>query len=178
VGPFAGASATEEGGPLWFPRPFQGDGRHDNPATYGVLYASEDPVAAIVEALAPFRGTGPLAPALLHRAGRPLRLAEISLGDASVVLDLDDPAVLVAEQLRPSAVATRQRPVTQIQAASLFLANPEIAGLKWWSTLEASWAQFSLFDRATDELELGAVIQLTVDLPEVNEAAAFLGLVR
>jgi hypothetical protein len=126
------------------PTPFQGDGRHDNPDLYSVLYAAPDPVAAIVEALAPFRGTGPLTSTLLCRAGRPLVLAEIDVDDASHVVDLDD---------------------------------PDAAALKWWSTFEASWAQLTVFDRAATQLDVGAVVELTVDVPEVIEAATFLGLV-
>lgn len=177
VGPFTEASGTADGGPLWFPRPFQGDGRHDNPELYGALYAAADPVAAIVEALAPFRGTGPLTSALLRRAGRSLVLAEIELDDASHVVDLDDPATLVAEHLRPSTVATRLRRITQDQADSLYRSHPDAAALKWWSTFEASWAQLTVFDRAATQLDLGAIVELTVDVPEVIEAATFLGLV-
>ncbi len=43
-------------GPLWFPRIFQGDGRHDNPDVYGCLYLADRAVSCIVEQLAPFRG--------------------------------------------------------------------------------------------------------------------------
>ena len=177
VGPFTEVSGTAEDGPLWFPRPYQGDGRHDNPEHYGVLYAAADPVAAIVEALAPFRGTGRLTSTLLRRAGRSLVLAEIDLDNASLVLDLDDPAILVAEHLRPSTVATRHRRITQDQAGSLYRSHPEAAALKWWSTFEASWAQLTVFDRAATQLDLIAVGELTVGVPEVIEAATFLGLV-
>lgn len=166
-----------DGGPLWFPRPYQGDGRHDNPELYGVLYAAADPVSAIVEALAPFRGTGRLTSNLLRRAGRSLVLAEIDLDDASQVVDLDDPAILVAEHLRPSNVATRHRQITQDQAGWLYRSHPEAAALKWWSTFEASWAQLTVFDRAAEELDLNSVDELTIEVPEVIEAATFLGIV-
>ena len=43
-------------GALWFPRPYQGEGRHDNPAAYGCLYLSEQPLSCVVEQLARFRG--------------------------------------------------------------------------------------------------------------------------
>ncbi len=32
------AAVADEGGALWFPRAYQGDGRHDNPDVYGCLY--------------------------------------------------------------------------------------------------------------------------------------------
>ena len=36
-----GAAPTEPDGVLWFPRAFQGDGRHDNPDLYGCLYVAD-----------------------------------------------------------------------------------------------------------------------------------------
>jgi hypothetical protein len=163
------------GGALWFPRPFQGTARHDNPARYGCLYATEAAVSAIAEALAPFRGTGDLQPEMLTRMGRPLALAQLELrGDE--LLDLDDPAVLVDAELRPSHVATNRRDVTRADAARLFDAHPDVAGLRWWSTLEASWINATLFDRAAHRLRVGGVQALDPGTEEVRAAAAFLGL--
>ena len=53
-----------------------------------------------------------------------------------------------------------------------------VAALKWWSTFEASWAQLTVFDRAATQLDLVTVGELTVGVPEVIEAATFLGLVE
>ena len=47
----ARATASEPDGPLWFPRAFQGDGRHDNPDLYGCLYLAEQPVSSVAEQL-------------------------------------------------------------------------------------------------------------------------------
>jgi hypothetical protein len=163
------------GGALWFPRPFQGTARHDNPARYGCLYVTEAPVSAIAEALAPFRGTGDLLPEMLTRMGRPLALAQLELRDAQL-LDLDDPAVLLAASLRPSQVATNHRDVTRPDAARLFDAHPGAVGLRWWSTLEASWINATLFDRAADRLRVGGVHALAPGEEDVRAAAAFLGL--
>ena len=168
--------ARRQGGPLWFPRLYQGGGRHDNPGQYGVLYLAEDEVAALVEALAPFRGTGPLTQGLLRRAGRPLAMAEVVFAGLAALIDLDDPAVLVDEGLRPSEVATRQRRVTQSQALALYHRHPEAAGLRWWSTFEATWAQVSVFDRAEGLLRLVGTQLLALDQPAVRQAATFLGL--
>jgi hypothetical protein len=93
------------------------------------------------------------------------------------VVDLDVPATLVAEHLRPATVATRLRRITQHQAGSLYRSRPDAAALKWWSTFEASWAQLTVFDRAAMHLDVGTVVELTVDGPQVIEAATFLGLV-
>ena len=51
----ARARPDEQDGPLWVPRAFQGDGRHDNPDVYGCLYLAEGEVSAVVEQLARFR---------------------------------------------------------------------------------------------------------------------------
>jgi hypothetical protein len=169
------ARPRDAGGALWFPRPFQGSGRHDNPDRYGCLYVSEDPASAVAEALAPFRGTGELTPAMLERAGQPLALVAIDLPDETRILDLDEPRVLRAERLRPSAVATRRRTVTQEYAARLHEAHENAAGLRWWSTLESSWINVTLFDRAK-RLRAGAAETLTPEHAAVAEAAELLGL--
>ncbi len=169
------ARPAAPGGALWFPRPFQGTARHDNPARYGCLYATEAPESAIAEALAPFRGTGDLEPEMLMRMGRPLALARLELRDARL-LDLDDPAVLVAAGLRPSAVATNHRDVTQPDAARLHDSHPDAAGLRWWSTLEASWINATLFDRAAPRLRVRSVDVLRPGDELVRAGAAFLGL--
>jgi hypothetical protein len=170
------ARPANPGGALWFPRPFQGTGRHDNPASYGCLYLTERAASAIAEALAPFRGTGDLRPELLARMGRPLAVAELELADDAALIDLDDPAVLAAERLRPSQVATARRARTQEDAARLFDAHPETAGLRWWSTLEGSWINVTLFDRAAPKLSVRAVRPLAASDDDVREAARFLGL--
>lgn len=170
------AALTAPGGPLWFPRDQQGYGRHDNPDLYGCLYVAEDAVSAVAEPLAAFRGTGQLSGSMLTHLGRPLALAELTLPDQAIAVDLDDPDVLAAEQLRPSRLATRSRPVTQRVAADLFGAHPDAVGLRWWSTLEASWINWTLFDRALASLRLTEVTELRIDDPVVREAAALLGL--
>ena len=161
--------------PLWPPRPFQGDGRHDNPAEYGCLYLADRPLSCVVEQLAAFRGQR-LIPSLLRRRGLPLALAEVRLDDAATLIDLDDPAVLARERLRPSLVATRDRSLTQNLALALHRRHRSAAGLKWWSTWEAQWANVTLFDRARSRLRLETVSELSVDHPVVTQAADFFGL--
>ncbi|HXG75199.1 MAG TPA: hypothetical protein VNJ53_01380 [Gaiellaceae bacterium] len=169
------ARADEPDGPLWFPRAYQGDGRHDNPDRYGCLYTTDREVSAVVEQLARFRGQR-LLPGMLARRGLPLALAAIELPDRAQVLDLDDPAVLSAHDLRPSRVATRQREITQPQALVLYRRHRFAAGLRWWSTYEALWANTTLFDRAARRLTLQGVRRLALDDPAVGEAAELLGL--
>ena len=171
----ARAREREPDGPLWFPREFQGEGRHDNPDLYGCLYLSDRPLATLVEQLARFRGQR-FVPSLLKRRRLPLALAELDLDDTANLVDLDDPAVLRRERLRPSLVATRQRPVTQPQARLLYERHGDSAGLRWWSTYESVWMNVTLFDRAAARLRVVSVRALTMDDPTVIEAADFFGL--
>jgi hypothetical protein len=160
---------------LFFPRPFQGVGRHDNPARYGCLYASEAAPAAVAEVLAPFRGTG-IDDAILELRGLGLAIAALELPNDAALIDLDEPRVLKRERLRPSGVATRQRSATQAYAERLFDAHPDATGLRWWSTLESSWINVTLFDRAARVLSAGEPEHLTTGHPAVAEAAELLGL--
>jgi RES domain len=169
------AEQREADGPLWFPRVFQGDGRHDNPDLYGCLYLSDQTLSSIAEQLARFRGQR-LVPSLLRRRGLPLALAELELADAALLVDLDDPLVLRRERLRPSSVATRQRATTQPQARALYERHANAAGLRWWSTYESFWANVTFFDRAASMLRVRSVRALAVDDPAVVEAADFFGL--
>jgi hypothetical protein len=162
-------------GALWFPRLYQGEGRHDNPLVYGCLYLSEQPLSCVVEQLARFRGQR-LTPALLRRRGLPLGLAELELPDGAQLVDLDEPSVLRRERLRPSRVATRERTVTQPLALALHEKHGEAAGLRWWSTFESQWLNVTLFDRAASALRLGSVRALDVDDDEIAAAADILGL--
>jgi hypothetical protein len=171
----AAAADAAPDGPLWFPRPFQGDGRHDDPDRFGCLYLADRPISCIVEQLARFR-TQRLTPPLLRRRGLPLALADIELDDRATLLDLDDPAVLRRERLRPSLVATRDRQTTQPQALTLYNRRPDAAGLRWWSIYEAQWANVTLFDRAAPHIRAVAVRPLTIDDDLVRQAADLAGL--
>jgi RES domain-containing protein len=168
-------SARARGGPLWFPRMLQGEGRHDNPTLYGCLYASVEPVSAVVEQLAGLTGTF-LDTADLFRHGRPLALGALELPDEVELADLDDPRVLQREGLRPSRVATNNRSITQTQAAQLFVDEEARAGMRWWSTFESLWLNVTLFDRAEPPLAVADVQKLDVGDDVVREAADFLGL--
>jgi hypothetical protein len=170
-----GARSSDPDGPLWFPRPFQGEGRHDNPDLYGCLYLADRSLSCVVEQLARFRGQQ-LASPLLRRRGLPLALAELELGPARGVIDLDDPIVLRRERLQPSVVATRHRTITQPQARALYERHADIAGLRWWSTYESLWANVTVFDRAQKQLRVRWVRALTVQDPAVAAAADFVGL--
>jgi hypothetical protein len=160
--------------PLWFPRVFQGDGRHDNPDTFGCLYLTDREASGVVEQLARFRGQRLIEPMLVRRE-LPLALAAIELPDDAELIDLDDPVVLRRRRLRPSLVATRERSLTQPQALAVYR-DTEADGLRWWSIFESLWANFTIFDRAGPRLRLQGVRTLTLGDGAVVEAADYLGL--
>jgi hypothetical protein len=168
------ARADQPDSPVWFPRVFQGDGRHDNPDAYGCLYLTDREPSGVIEQLARFRSQR-LIPQMLVRRGLPLALAAIELPDSAELIDLDDPVVLRRRRLRPSVVATRERAITQPQALAVYR-ETTAAGLRWWSIFESLWANYTLFDRAVGRLRLQEVRRLVVDDPAVVEAADYLGL--
>jgi RES domain len=171
----ADAEPTQPGGPLFVPRLDQGQGRHDNPNAFGCLYLSRSNVSPVAEVLRDYLGR-PVEVTRLLREGSPLSLASIDDATLDALLDLDDPRNLVARELRPSRVATRDREATQPMALSLYREGVE--GFEWWSTIEASWINVTLFeDRVTDRLTLmGEPEPLTLDHPAVREAAEAVGV--
>lgn len=170
------AHETDEGGPLFVPRSLQGPGRHDAPDSYGVLYASRSMVSVVAERLQRFRDR-PLAEVSLRwERGLPYAIApfdERSVGD---LLDLDDPRTLLDRGLRPSGVATRTRKATQRYARAIFAEGA--SGFEWWSTIEASWINVTLFaERAVSRLSLAGPLEpLALDHPVVREAADVVGV--
>ena len=171
----ADVAATARGGAAWFPRMLQRAGRHDNPDLYGCLYTTQAPISSVVERLQGLRGTR-LEAADLRSSGLPLALAACVVPDEVPLVDLDEPRVLAEEGLRPSLVATGERPRTQAYAAELFLRHPDAAGLRWWSTFESQWPNVTLFDRAAGALAVEEVRTLELGDEVVEEAARLLGL--
>jgi len=170
-----GARSHDEWGPLHVARAYQGWGRHDNPDAYGALYLSREPAAAVAERLRRLLGRE-LSEARLHPGGRTLALAEIDESELGPLPDLDDPAELLERGLRPSMVASRERDRTQPIALAAFEEGHD--GLAWWSTVEASWTNVTLFaERALPKLSLAADPQpLSMEHPAVAEAVEALGL--
>jgi RES domain len=165
-----------EGGPLFVARSRQGAGRHDAPVVYGAWYCSRTAVSAIAEAIQYLRGHVLTDADFLRAGGTTKALVGLRLDPALALVDLDDPSQLTARQLRPSRVATMRRSVTQRMAASIF--EEGAGGLLWWSTLEAEWANVTLFhERAVARTTvLQPPRKLTTRLAEVQEAAAHLGI--
>jgi RES domain len=161
--------------PLLVPRDRQGAGRHDDPDRYTAWYLAREPVSAIAEVIQVFRGQELNDAALVRPDGS--RRALATLDDAAIpaLVDLDDPAVLVSRRLRPSGVATGVRRTTQRLAAAAF--DDGAVGLSWWSSLEASWTNVTLFaERLGGPLPIVEVAPLTLDQPAMVEAAERLGV--
>ena len=141
------AGPMEWGGALYVARVRQGVGRHDNPLQYGALYVSRSPESAVAESIQKFRGQTLTDADLELVDGRRYALAAID--DAALpaaglqTVDLDEPRELVQRDLRPSRIATRLRERTQPVALAIF--DEGAAGIGWWSTLEASWPNVTLF---------------------------------
>ena len=170
-----GAAPGEPGGPLHVPLFDQGTGRHDNPDQYGVLYLSRVPASPVAEKLRDYRGRVFRDTDLVDEGSR-LAVATIDEGELGDLLDLDDPANLLARDLRPSGVATRRRKPTRRMALRLY--EEGVPGFEWWSTIEASWINVTLFDdRVAGRLQvIGDPEPLTRDHPAVREAAEAVGV--
>jgi hypothetical protein len=171
----AGAAPAEPGGALFVPRLEQRRGRHDNPDAYGALYLSRVPASPIAEVLREYVARG-IPAQLLVREGSRIGLASIDDSSLEGLIDLDDPRSLVRRDLRPSGVATRNRERTQELALTLY--REGVTGFEWWSTIEASWINVTLFvDRAAGRLSVvGEPEPLTLDHPAVREAAEAVGV--
>lgn len=171
-----GTDPSAPGGARHVPRERQGVGRHDSPDRYGALYVSRSPVSAVAERIQAFRGQAIGDADLRLRDGAVLALATFEDGALGALVDLDDPAELVARGLRPSRVATRDREATRTIARGLF--DEGHAGFAWWSSLEASWSNVTLFaERAAGMLALAAEPEvLSVRHPALRSAAEAIGV--
>jgi hypothetical protein len=163
-------------GPLFLPRQHQGAGRHDAPDLYGAWYCTTHPVSAIAERIQQLRGQTLTNRDFLRLGHLTLAIVGLRLAPEAVLVDLDEPAELVTRRLRPSLVATRRRTITQQMARRIF--DEGVTGIAWWSTLSAEWTNVTLFyERAVTLTSIIAPPRaLTVDLPEVQQAADDLGV--
>ena len=149
------------------PRALQGAGRHDNADLYTAIYCSTDRIACVSEAIQNFI---PLTGENLIRAGKRLHLAQFALDDKRRIVNADDPRVLLERKLRPSGIATRNRSVTQPIARAIYEAGED--GLLWWSTIESSWINATLFfENISKEITFsGFPVPLTLQSNEIRLA--------
>jgi len=158
----------------------QGAGRWDNDHLYGAWYLAGSPAGAVGET---FGNIARWSPAMfLHPpTGFPRALATFSVPDGLSLVDLDDPATLLAWSMRPTQVVTRNPSSTQGRARDIFEArradgSPAWQGIRWWSFWRPTWTNTVLFEapgRSVD-LTLQDVTPLSMASPAVLDAAASL----
>ncbi len=147
-----------------------------------VLYLSEHPEHALAELLARFRGK-PLRAGHLRRHDsrspgtfHPLALVEAYLPAdlESGLPDLGDPDTLSRFTIRPDALASHDRRVTQ--AISRKLHGEGMSGFRWWSALGGDWHVTVLYLDRVDVRQIAyrAPAALSVDHPVVRAAARLL----
>ena len=103
--------------------------------------------------------------------GLKVALVRLMLEDDIGLLDLDDPQQLAARRLVPSRVASSHRQTTQDIVRRLY--DEGLPGFTWWSTLDSSWKNATLFEsRVKRSLQVADdITALHVELPEVRQAA-------
>ena len=165
-----GARAGQRGHPLFSPA-IQGAGRVDNPEHYRTLYASDSPAGAVAEA---FGNHGIWTDQLLMGPpdfpGSVRALAELESARLEV-LDLDDARELARRKLRPSAVVTRDRNVSQGWALAVFRER-RWDGVRWWSDHDPRWGSCGVWRAA--KMRALEITPLTLDHPALTEAAGVL----
>jgi hypothetical protein len=162
------AGLGEPGHPLYVRTP-QGSGRVDNPEHYQVLYASDSFAGAIAEAFGNFTTwTVELLQGPPSLPGSMRALATYAMG-GKPILDLDDPAVLHERRLKPSAVVTRDRAVTQAWALEIFRER-RWSGSRWWSYYKPEWGSCGVWNH--EGLEVQAVVPLLKRADLVRQTAA------
>jgi hypothetical protein len=143
------------------------------------MYVSESPISPVAEALAPFRGAGRLTDEMLMHGEVRLALARLHIdlaGSRADLIDLDNASTLIKNGLAPSAVATHMRRTTQRQAMTLHEDHPDAVGIRWWSTLESTLINLTLFDRCAPSLRAEEVSPLSRRDEIVQAAGELLGL--
>jgi hypothetical protein len=167
------ARPTGPGHPLFVDPAWQGGGRWDNPSHYTLLYLSEHADGAVAET---FQGFDRWTPAMFRHpaAGADRQLITYDLPTAARVTDLDDARFLADQHIRPSRVASKNTVTTQGIALRLHTdLGATTVGLRWWSSLDADWIAYALWDRR--RLTLERVEPLTITHPAVTAAARRLG---
>jgi len=169
------AGERDPGGVLYVPRDKQGPGRHDLPHLDGVLYCSLTPQSAVAEFIQGYRGKRLRKIHLQRPDNLVIALGQIALKETSLLLNLDDPEVLLKHKLRPSGILTHDRSITRALAERLY--NAGATGLLWPSALEASWLNASIFvDRSRNLLSAGKITPLQLTSTELIQAATWLNI--
>ena len=163
----AAAPPSQPGGALY--TPLGAAGRIANPDLYNELYLSNSAAGALSEAFGRF---DTWTQEMFVQGDRPYALASYELPDRAAICDLDSPGRLLAYDLRPSDVVSRERGVTQAWAARIHRSKKWI-GVAWWSRYDSRWRSLALWNRKQLRLKQGPEV-LALDHAAVREAAALL----
>ncbi|MDP9019040.1 MAG: hypothetical protein M3N19_12070, partial [Candidatus Eremiobacteraeota bacterium] len=98
-------------------------------------------------------------------------LAWYDISADSLICNLDDPSVLLAERMRPSQVISRDYDQSQAWALRLYQQN-RWSGVSWWSFNDARWTSMGLWN--LESIERFGVEPLGIDHPAFAEAARVL----
>ena len=161
------ARVSESGGPLFAPR--SGFGRIWNPDLYHELYLSTSAAGAISEA---FGRLDTWKPGLFSGRDRPYAIVAFNLSDGSAICNLDSAGRLLAYDLSPSSVVTRDRDISRAWAKRIYRTGQWI-GIAWWSRYDSRWQSVGLWNKKSLRL-IGKPEILSVRHPAVQEAATLL----
>lgn len=147
---------------------------HDDPP---VRYLASSGTHAVAEVLQGLRGERLESEAVRLRV-QALALVEVRVTLPTRLVDLDDPATLVALGVRPSEVAHPDRAITQGIARRIH--DTGAPGFAWWSRFRGDWVSRVFFlDRVRPrQFTWGTPGRLSITHPEVLLAAEELGLPR
>ncbi len=152
------AAKRAPGGAFYIPP--QGGGRIDNPGLYSVLYLSNSPPGAIAEAFGRFPAwTAAMLAGSPSLPGSTRAIARYRVADDEPICDLDDAQRLLALNLRPSSVVTREYDRSRAWAKRIFNAK-EWSGVSWWSYYDSKWASLGFWDISRFTLEAVDVLEL------------------
>jgi hypothetical protein len=148
-----GVAPDAPGGPMYLHKP-QGYNRADNPDLYDAWYFGLTPECAVGEVFGNLAEWSPAMFSLPALPGSQKVLGVYEIDETKVpLLDLDDASALAARGLRPTQVVSRNYPVTQGWARSIYMeTNPGIGrkweGIRWWSFHRPHWTTIVLWGDA------------------------------
>lgn len=174
------ATAGQPGHPDHVHWPAQGRNRLDNPGHYATWYYGATPEVAIGESfgnLARWSEEMFEMPAVGRRV-----LGVYEIADDPAVVDLDDANNLLAWNLRPTQVISRNRPATQAWALRIFQDTDRHGsrrwdGVRWWSYHRPHWTVVALWyaEGTAPAHRFVAAEELTPTHRAVESARATLG---
>ncbi len=151
--------SNKPGSPVYIPRDKQGRGRHDIPQIDGMFYCSFSSHSAIAEQLYDFMNIKINDSIFNLSNGWTQALAEIEIKGTIKLADLNDSKLLVKYDIKPSEVVTSD--IERTQQLAEFFHRKKYDGIKWFSSIESSWTNVSLFASRTHSILKKSVKEIT-----------------